>query len=123
MCSAFVAINYWKIRYLRTRKIPRLRKIIFPLLLIIIEIEVSLIKLWVSPPKRIFFLNKKTQQNQFSNIPIIGNNITVVKKDNKQDNKDLSEINYYSYHEKGHYASNYPNKEPKKECQSWEPSH
>ena len=39
-------------------------------------------------------------------------NATTIRKDIKV-NKDLSRVEYYSYHKKGHYANKYLNKQVK----------
>ena len=47
--------------------------------------------------------------HQQSNILVIGVNVTIVRK-NKRVEKDLSQVDYFSYHKKGNYINNYLNK-------------
>lgn len=48
---------------------------------------------------------------QLSDIPITRINVTIVKKDKKEDNKALNHVKCFAYHKKSHYANKYPNKE------------
>lgn len=54
-----------------------------------------------------------SQQNQLFNIPAIGINTTIIKKDKKQDEKNLSQVKYYNCHKKNYCTNKYSNKKPK----------
>ena len=53
------------------------------------------------------------RQGQGQNTPATGVNATAVRKDKDKDKKDLSNIECYTYKQKGHYANKCPEKEPK----------
>lgn len=62
--------------------------------------------------KKSFHL-RKSKKVQSSNIPAIRVNIIMVKKDKKQSDSNLSQVECFAYHKKGYYANRSLNKEPK----------
>ena len=58
---------------------------------------------------------KPQQQGQGQNTPATGVNATVIRKDKNKDKdkKNLSNIECYTYKQKGYYANKCPKKEPK----------
>lgn len=63
--------------------------------------------------KKEFCLNGQDQQGQFFHIQETGSNATIIKKDKKQGNKNLSQVRYYSYYKKSHYIGKCSDKEPR----------
>lgn len=89
-----------------TRKIPRLRKIISSLTVIVeVKIEASQVNLWVGFSKNILVQIRKANKANFLMPPSIGNNTIITKKDEKQDNKDLYQVKCYAYYKMGYYAN------------------
>lgn len=56
---------------------------------------------------------QRGKKDQSSNTLATSVNTTIIKKDHKYDDRDLSQIEYFAYHKKGHYMNKYPNKELK----------
>lgn len=67
----------------------------------------------LSHVKRDSGLNRKDQWGLFSNTLIIDGNVTVVQKNKKKSDKDLSQVKYYSCHKMSYYANKCLNKDPK----------
>lgn len=63
--------------------------------------------------KKDFRSNKGGQWGQSNNTPATGVNATVVKKNKKQGEQDISQVEYSTYHKKGHYTNKCPDKKPK----------
>lgn len=98
-------------RNLGTWKIPRLRRIISSLIVIVkVKIETSQVNLWVDFLKNIFIQIKKANKANLLMFPLIDNNTIIIKKDEKQDDKDLCQVKYYAYYKTSYYANMYPDK-------------
>lgn len=50
---------------------------------------------------------------QLSNTLDTGINVTTIKQIKKQYNKDLSQVNYFTYYNQGYYGNKYRDKESK----------
>lgn len=86
----------------KTKRSPRLRKTIHPLTAIVeIEMEAGQVKPWVGFLRKI--LEKSIRQS--SNTPVTSVDTTAIKKDKKQGNREVSQVEYYAYYKKYHYAN------------------
>lgn len=61
--------------------------------------------------KNNFCLYKKDKVGQFCNTITSGNHVTIVKKNIKQDDKDLSQVECYFRHKNNYYATKSLDKE------------
>ena len=52
-------------------------------------------------------------QGQGQNTPTTGVNAITIRKNKDKTKKDLGNIEYYNYKQKGHYANKYPKKKTK----------